>query len=447
MSAGNPTEPLRILAITTAHLFPSQARPTAGIFFANLLRRLRPLVERLVVVVPTAYIPGFLQRLPRFSFRRKIAYHERWHGLEVFRPPYLSIRSQHHLWFQSRSFCMAATPLCLALHRRHDFDLVLGNGFGPPAHTAQYVAKQIHSRSVGWAIGSDVHTAPHLSDENMRLFRHNIRHCDLVLTTSQALRRNILDAFPDSKHVHAFHRGIDLEDLRVCADRATARAALGLAADRTYVLTAGDVLCRKGSEEFYGAFRSLAGRWPGLAAIWIGDGDETANLRRRAQEDGLTDRFTITGSVPRPEVLRYMRAADVMAFASHAEGLPNVVMEAMATGLPTVASDVGGVRAIIEDDRTGLLVPAQNAAALAIAIERVLAEPAWAGQAAARGREFICRYFDVDRNAPVLVSVLERIAAGGSPEAPFPPCANVPAGSTPIDVEKSLRRATSADCP
>ena len=93
MNPGNPAEPLRILAITMAHLFPNQARPTAGIFFANLLRRLMPLVERLAIVVPTAYIPGFLQRLPRFSFRRKIARHERWHGLEVFRPSYLSNRS------------------------------------------------------------------------------------------------------------------------------------------------------------------------------------------------------------------------------------------------------------------------------------------------------------------------------------------------------------------
>jgi len=93
MNPGNPAEPLRIPAIATAHLFPSQARLTTGIFFANLLRRLRPLIEHLVIIVPTAYIPGFLQRLSRSSFRRKIARHERWHGLEVFRPSYLSIRS------------------------------------------------------------------------------------------------------------------------------------------------------------------------------------------------------------------------------------------------------------------------------------------------------------------------------------------------------------------
>ncbi|MCX5653871.1 MAG: glycosyltransferase family 4 protein [Planctomycetota bacterium] len=427
-----PKTPLRILVIVGAHLFPNRARPTAGGFFANLLLRLRRLSERVVVVVPTAYVPAWFRKIPRLASYAQVKRYEVWNGIEVYRPPYFSIRSRRHMWFQSRSFALAAAPLCESLHARHRFDLVLGNGFGAPAHAAQYIARQLRRRSVCWAIGSDVHTLPRLSDENRRLLRHNVRHSSIVLTTSEALRRDILALSPDARNVHTFYRGIDLDDLRLCADRATARAAFGLAADRTYMLTAGDVHRNKGSEEFYSAFRSLAGRRPGLAAMWIGDGDETANLRRRAQEDGLADRFTITGKVPRPEVLRYMRAADVMAFASHAEGLPNVVMEAMACGLPVVATRVGGTPEIIADGVTGLLVPAQDGTALADGVVRLLGDRDRSRRMGNRARAFIHTYFDVDRNAPVLVSVLERIAAGGLPEAPFPPCANVPPGRLPI---------------
>jgi len=414
MNSGNPTQPLRILVVTAAHLFPNRDKPTAGIFFANLLRRLKPRVERLVVVVPTAYVPAFLQKLPWGSSAGQVEHHERWQGLNVFHPPYLSIHSRHHLWFQSRSFCLAATPLCLALHRRHDFNLVLGNGFGPPTHTAQYVAKQIHARSVGWAVGSDVHTAPHLSDENMRLFRHNIRHCDLVLTASRALRSHILKACPDATHVHTFHRGIDLEGFQSPVDRAALRAKLGLDAGRTYMLMAGHLGRTKGSEEFYVSFKHLAGKYFPLSALWVGDGPEATALKTRARADGLAGRFLVTGQVPRSSVAEYMHAADLMLFPSHMEGLPNVVVEALAAGLPTVAADVGGVSEVITHETTGLLVPPQDVPAMIRAVERVLDNPEWARQMGEYGREFVREHFDVNRNASRLLQLFQHLVSGNT---------------------------------
>jgi glycosyltransferase involved in cell wall biosynthesis len=412
MNPGNSTEPFRILAITTAHLFPSQARPTAGIFFANLLRRLRPLVEHLVVVVPTAYIPGFLQRLPRFPFRRKIARHERWHGLEVFRPPYFSIRSQRHLWFQSRSFCLAATPPCLALHRRHHFNLVLGYGFGPPAHTAHVVASDLRVRSVSWAIGSDVHTDPNLSEENRRLLMHNVHHNTLVLTESDTLRHLLLSYCPNTRNVHTFYKGIDLEGLQDRPDPTMLRAKLGLDADRIYMLMAGHLGKTKGSEEFYVSFKHLAGKRPRLSALWIGDGPEAPALKTRARADGLADRFLITGQVPRSSVIEHMQAADLMLFPSHREGLPNVVVEALAAGLPTVAADVGGVSEIITHEATGLLVPPKDVPAMTGAVERILDNPEWARPMGERGRQFVQEHFDVDRNARRLLAILRHVISG-----------------------------------
>jgi glycosyltransferase involved in cell wall biosynthesis len=414
MNPGNSTEPFRILAITTAHLFPSQARPTAGIFFANLLRRLHPLVERLVVVVPTAYIPGFLQRLPRFSFRRKIARHERWHGLEVFRPPYFSIRSQRHLWFQSRSFCLAATPLCLALHRRHHFNLVLGYGFGPPAHTAHVVASDLRVRSVSWAIGSDVHTYPNLSEENRRLLMHTVHHNTLVLTESDTLRHLLLSYCPDTRNVHTFYKGIDLEGLQDRPDPTTLRAKLGLDAGRTYMLMAGHLAKTKGSEEFYVSFKHLAGKHPRLSALWIGDGPEASAMKHRAQADGLAGRFLITGQVPRSSVIEHMQAADLMLFPSHMEGLPNVVVEALAAGLPTVATDVGGDAEIITHEATGLLVPPQDVPAMIRAVERVLDNPEWARQMGERSRQFVQEHFDVNRNVSRLLQLFQHLASGNT---------------------------------
>jgi teichuronic acid biosynthesis glycosyltransferase TuaC len=445
----NPNHPLRLLAITSAHLFPSTGRPTAGVFFANLLVRLRPLIENLVVVVPTAYVPVWCQRILMLSATGPVIQHETWNGLEIHRPAYFSIRSRRHLWFQSRSASLAAAAICEALHRRYLFDVVLSTGFGPAAHVSQYVAGRVGRRSVAWAIGSDVHTMPHLSDENMRLFRHNVRHSHLILATSEALRREILKICPWARHAHTFYRGIELPVLRPAAERPAIRRDLGLAADRTYMLTAGDVARTKGSEEFYGCFRQLATRWPALAAVWVGDGAEANALRRLAAQDGLTDRFTITGQVPRARVLEFMQAADVMAFPSHAEGLPNVVMEAMAAGLPVVATGVGGIPEIIIGGVTGLRTPVKDIAGMAAGVERVLRDPVGARRRAEAAQHLIRSHFDVGRNAPVLLSILEGVAAGGATDDPLPPCAGVPPGRLPRDVIRTSgtreQEATTGD--
>jgi teichuronic acid biosynthesis glycosyltransferase TuaC len=421
---------VRLLVITTTGLIPRPQNPTAGIFFANFVRQLRGLTERIVLVTPQPFVPWPLTHFNAFAYHR-LPFHGKWADIEVHRPAYFSTRMVRHLWLQSRNFCAAAMPVCRALHRRHHFDIVIGYSFGPPAHTAQCVAHALGLRSVSWAIGSDVHTHPQLSEENMRLLRHTVRHADLVLTESDALRRVILDFCPVAGNVHAFYKGIDLDDLRAESDLAAARAELGLAADRTYMVSLGRMVKTKGVYEFYEAFRNLAGRWPRLAALWIGGGPEENALAALARRDGMADRFAVLGSVPRAKALRLLQAADLMAFASHAEGLPNAVMEAMAAGLPIVATDVGGDREVIVDGVTGLLVPPQNVDTLVAGVERILQNPAEARRMGQRGRHLILDHFDVTRNAAVALQVLRFIAAGGDADNPIPSCAGMAAGELP----------------
>ena len=424
---------MNILVITSDSTFPSKTNPTAGIFFANLLRRLNALAGRLVVVTPVAYVPKPLERLPRFRSQLLAEYHDRWNGIDVFRPRYLSARAKKRLSLQSRSYCWSIGNLCHALNRRDRYDLVLAQGFGPPTHAAQWFAKQIGKRSVAWAIGSDIHRLSHVSPDNARHFQHNVRYNDIILTVSNAIRNMMLARAPRARHIHTFYRGIDLTDFSASADKAAIRAKLGLQANRQYMLTAGGVIKSKGSDEFYAAFRQLAAGRDSLSAIWVGTGTESESLLQQAKADGLASRLIFTGRVPRPTVLEYMQAADVMAFASHGEGLPNVVMEALAAGLPVVATKVGGTAEIVADGLTGLIVPPQDETALTDAVARQLDDPHQARQMAEQGRKLITQHFDVDRNAAVLMDVLRHIAAGGSAEQSIPSCAGVEPGCLPID--------------
>ena len=422
---------MNVLVLTD--LFPSRAKPLSGRFYAELLVRLPPCGVQATVVSPRS---GMAEarggRGLRFLMDPKVDRHYRWKGLEVFRPRYFLFLGRRHLGVNARSFCSSSAPVCQTLHRIRGFDLVVGYGMAASAHAAQYMAKALGLRSVCWAMGSDINTVRTFSRENERLLRHNIRYSDLILTESDALRRAILAIAPEAKHVCTYYKGIDLTGLKMLPDRSEVRQQLGLAGDAIYMISAGQLRKSKGSEEFYEAFRRLARPHPALRAIWIGDGPEAEPLQVRARSDGLGERFSVTSYVPHATVLEYMAASDLFAFASHAEGLPNVVMEAMGAGLPCVVTDVGGVREVIAEGLTGWLVPPRDVNRFTGALDKVLGDPAEAQEVALRGRALILKYFDVGKNVPVAANILRQAATMGPPQARVPACAGIEPGVLPL---------------
>jgi len=108
--------------------------------------------------------------------------------------------------------------------------------------------------------------------------------------------------------------------------------------------------------------------------IIVGDGPERGNLESLAHRLGVSGRVIFTGGIPRRQVFAHMKAADIFVLNSLYEGLPHIILEAFAAGVPVVASSAGGTKEVVEDGVNGLLVPPQRKE-LAAAIDRLAAEP------------------------------------------------------------------------
>jgi glycosyltransferase involved in cell wall biosynthesis len=121
---------------------------------------------------------------------------------------------------------------------------------------------------------------------------------------------------------------------------------------------------------------------------WVGRGPLEAVVTRRIREHGLGDRVTVRSYVPfGPELLDLYRRADLFVHVSLSEGFPKVLIEAYASATPIVATDVGGVRAALDDGAAGLLVPPANLDALVRGIRRVADDPELQDAFVARGLE------------------------------------------------------------
>jgi glycosyltransferase involved in cell wall biosynthesis len=174
----------------------------------------------------------------------------------------------------------------------------------------------------------------------------------------------------------------------------------------------------KGQTHLIEACRILRQRGRKLHLHFIGDGPDLAARQRQAAEAQLADCVTFHGAVARSRVVELLRQSDIVATPSvpsrdgRREGIPVALMEAMASGVPVVASRLSGIPELVEHEATGLLAPAGDAVALADALERLLDDVELRRRLGKAGRETIEREFDLHVNAARLIERFQTAVHG-----------------------------------
>jgi len=220
-----------------------------------------------------------------------------------------------------------------------------------------------------------------------------MRSCDRVVTIAPSLQRDVIAGGVPRDRVVMIPPAIDVGhyDPR-CPDREKVRLELGLPLGAMVIGTAGRLQRVKNLPMLFQAAGRLIRAGENLCVVVAGEGNEREALERLTAELGIGERVRFTGF--RSDLPRIMSAFDVFALASRGEGVPVVVLEAMALGKPVTATDVGGVSLCVEHGRTGLLVPSEDTEAMIAALRGLLHDPEQARRFGAAGRERVQREFD-----------------------------------------------------
>lgn len=157
--------------------------------------------------------------------------------------------------------------------------------------------------------------------------------------------------------------------------REALRQAHGWAAEERVIVSVGRHVPEKGYEDLLTATASLAKQLPRVRVVLIGDGPDRARLEALKAQLGVNGHVVFAGRLPQEQVAQWVAAADVYVQPSRAEALPLAVLEAMAAGVPVIATRVGDLQRLIADGRTGHLVPPADPGALAATIRDVLQHP------------------------------------------------------------------------
>jgi glycosyltransferase involved in cell wall biosynthesis len=249
------------------------------------------------------------------------------------------------------------------------------------------------------AHGSDLHV-------DRTMLPTKVREAAFVVTISEDNRRVIEDSCGSAAdgRVAVIHCGVDPAAFHPRHD---------VRDGPLRIVAVGTLHEVKGQAHLIDACRRLVERDVEFTCRIVGSGPDRDKLAARIDTLGLGERVTLAGQMTSDAVADELAAADVLVAPSvptrggKREGIPVVLMEAMATGLPVVASRLSGIPELVTDGVDGLLVPPGDAEAIADALERLASEPGLRRTLGAAGRETILRAFDIDRNAALLIRRFE----------------------------------------
>jgi glycosyltransferase involved in cell wall biosynthesis len=208
-----------------------------------------------------------------------------------------------------------------------------------------------------------------------RLDQWSLPKADRLVTVCQVFAKELANATGVSiDHISVQHNAIRRPEPVSTAETEALRKRLGIAGDVPMVLSVGRLSREKAHMDLLKAFKQLSEYEPEISAqlVIVGDGPERAKLEAAAESLGCKRRVIFTGQVS--DVQTFYAAADVFVLPSHSEGSPNVLLEAMAANLPIVATAVGGVPEMVENNESVLLVLASDPLLMAASIARLLTD-------------------------------------------------------------------------
>jgi glycosyltransferase involved in cell wall biosynthesis len=225
------------------------------------------------------------------------------------------------------------------------------------------------------------------------------RLADRVVVNADAVRGWLADQGYDARKVEVIKNGVDLTRFTRARGRSALRQELGLPAHSPLVAVISRISPSKGLEYFLQAATIVAAERPDVRFLIVGEAEPRDQEYRKglvayAQRLGLARRAIFTGL--RHDVPEVLSEVALSVLPSLSEGLSNVLLESMATGIPVVATRVGGNPEAVEDGLTGILVPPRDTGALATVMQRILGDRELAARFGTAGRQRVAERFSID---------------------------------------------------
>ncbi len=407
---------MNILALPSQYPYPGY--PFCGIFNERSLGVLSNLNQSIEVLAPQPYVPPFFSLLsPRWKAYSTGVGYEIKNGIPVHRPTYLQLPRIGGAFCSDQVAFYCCRWMSKKMHRRKKFDAILSFDLTGTGMMAWRMGRYLGIPSVGWVTGLN----PTCSSYQKRI-THALCNFDMVFYQSQecfeeaaSLLRIPPNQLAKDRHI-VLARGIpNPPSLTRTEVRKRIREELGITDDQVLILNIGRVCQDKGIYELVDAMSLAGARNSKIRCVVVGSLpalDETMAVEKNlTNSQGLRPLVKILPACEPEKVSEYLCAADVFAFPSHHDGMPNALLEAMAMGIPAIAFDIPPI-VEIESGRGGLLVvPRFNATLFSEAILNLASSPQQRSSIGEIGKTEVINRFMTNKNMAKALEYLRQVVS------------------------------------
>ncbi|MBX2943798.1 MAG: glycosyltransferase [Cyclobacteriaceae bacterium] len=397
---------MKVLIISSCYPRPSNLN--SGIFVHQQVKALQALGVECHVIQPVNWFPPFgLHRLHPYWKLGHAQLQDTFSSYEnvTIHHPRIFIRMpsrffKEHAWDVEGH---GVADYILSHKELRSADILYAQFLIHEGYVGVIVKQRTGIRLVSIALGDDVHAWPEQKTEVIPFLKIVLEQSDLVLANSEALALDTVKWANDNQQlkVQTIYQGIDLEKFKPLSDGKTVgslRLKFGLEPSISYLLCVARPVVLKGWLNLLDAIQLLGDQFNGWKLLMVAPPITTRDALRLDEEvekRNIGGFVKYLGDVNHSDMPDLMRAIDLFVLPSYNEGLSNAVIEAMATGLPVIATDVGGHREFINSGKNGILIEPNNTVILAKVLEKVISHELFRNEIASHARagaEYIGSY-------------------------------------------------------
>jgi glycosyltransferase involved in cell wall biosynthesis len=291
---------------------------------------------------------------------------------------------------------LAETILFLDWIEEKDIDHIHEHFANPTAFIAM-----LANRYKNWGYSISVHGPDVFYQVDESMLTEKIKRARFVRCISHYCRSQLWRLVPVDmwKKFHIVHCGVDTEVFRPLERVENAVPE---------ILCVGRLTSAKGQHILLDAFHIVKEQGHKFRLTFVGDGEDRQSLENKVNELNLSEEVRLTGALGQERVMDHYRRADLFVLPSFAEGVPVVLMEAMAQEIPVISTRITGIPELIEHEKTGLLVTPGNTGELAEAIIRVVEDSSLGEKLGTEGRKAVLSEFNQSENYQYLHCLFEK---------------------------------------
>lgn len=362
------------------------------------------------VIVPVAYFPRRLRFNSKWSFYADFPEKDKVDSVPVFYPRYIRIPGKWFHGFSCFSQYWGLRKTVSAIIKDFNPHIIHAHAATIAGYVGFMLSRKYNLPLICTLHGSDIYVYPHYDLLSMNITKKLISEADQLVSVSNALKTEANNIAKPKKEIRVIYNGCDSTTF-VCNKEARKhiRTEFGISEHDKVLVFIGRIEENKGVFELLESFKRLHLLHPDLHLMLVGHCPGSNPLDMILPSSKLSERIHVVGKQPHGEISYYLSSADIFILPSYSEGLPMVVLEAMACSLPVIATRVGGIPEAVEEGKSGILIDKKNVDSLTDAIEYLITNGDMALRMGNYGHEVVKHKFSWGKSAEGIINAYREI--------------------------------------